>query len=272
MIGFSKIFLAFPHFLHGTWFTVIIKGKHTHIHTHHEWGQCLRSEFAISLPHAALGWLSALWALPICWGIHSPTPAWLLASFYSPLVFQHKSLTWLARFSSMCCITNPTTTVPEKLSADFILFSFSKRKLTKGVLREAQSCFLLTPTRGRGSVGKTRKKVQSSIWWIVAQYVYLWMTLIHFLILDAGDLQPRKPQEAVMCILCKLYLSKVERKKEKDLITRGGGWEPAARYLSHLFPLEPAPITQSTSYHDLLKSRQWASLDPQKVFNHLTVL
>lgn len=57
----------------------------------------------------------------------------------------------------------------------------------------------------------------------MAQYVYLLMMVINYLILNAGDLQPCKPQEAVMCILCKLYLSKVERKKEKDLITRGGG-------------------------------------------------
>lgn len=46
----------------------------------------------------------------------------------------------------------------------------------------------------------------------MAQYVSLLMTVINFLILDAGSLNPHKAQGVVSCIVCKLYLNKVERK------------------------------------------------------------
>lgn len=52
----------------------------------------------------------------------------------------------------------------------------------------------------------------------MAQYVYLVMMAINFLILDAGNLGPCKPQEVVMC-----FLSKELKEKKKRKIVTGHG-------------------------------------------------
>lgn len=62
--------------------------------------------------------------------------------------------------------------VPEKLSANFMLIFFLEGKPTEGVLRDALVLFLANSSQGKGISSKKEKKGFSSVWLIVAQYVY----------------------------------------------------------------------------------------------------
>ena len=146
-----------------TWNTTCChnQGQNTNPYTHDEWGQCGRSKFASSLPHAAWQWLSLPWAFSICWKTHSPHQFWLPAPFCLSFVFQHKSLTWLARFFSKCFVL---PTPRQKLSANCILFSFSEKKLTKVVLKDVV-LFLAKLDQGKGISRNKRKECLVSHGW-----------------------------------------------------------------------------------------------------------